>query len=62
MSRGVLFGVCASLTAALVFYAAGSFAAASFDISTWSSGGRTLLAMLWLCTQLVIVLVSEART
>lgn len=35
------------ITSAVLLYLGGSFAAASFDISTWSIDGRVIIVALW---------------
>ena len=43
------------ITSAVLLYLAGSFAAASFDISMWDSLGRGMAAMMWLVLAAAVV-------
>lgn len=36
------------ITSAVLLYLGGSFAAASFDISTWDEIGRSMAGLLWI--------------
>lgn len=43
----------------LVLYLAGSFAAASFDVTTWDVFGRFMVSMIAFCVAAVALLVFE---
>ncbi len=46
--RAVLALTVSAVALAVAFYLAGSFIAASWDITTWNSEGRAYVAVIWL--------------